>query len=224
MSWIDLGNGVRYNQQTGAAEYIDQETGEEIYKYDPTSQHTYYGGQKYVGRYDPWIIGGMTDEDFTKRQEEYEPWLDEAFDRLSKNHFLQDENDHRVTAAMNSQQHMSFNAAYWDALERTKQEGGQSFFDYASGLGAQESAGTGQQPTESQPSLPSTPQEPDSSSQFGNYDWGALYDQISNYFMPQQQQAGKPREQIGSFQQYGPTISQRQQSYISSTPYSGKGA
>jgi len=77
--------------------------------------------------------------------------------------------------------------------------------------------------TPTQPSLPSTPQESATGSQFGDYDWGSLFDQMSNYFMPQQQ-AGQPREQIGSFQQYGPTIAQRQQSYVSSTPYSGKGA
>lgn len=57
-------------------------------------------------------------------------------------------------------------------------------------------------------------------------DWGKLYEQISGYFGEAQkkQQLGtaKPRQQLGSFQQFSPTIQKRQQSYVSSTPSSGK--
>lgn len=76
---------------------------------------------------------------------------------------------------------------------------------------------------------PTAPQQP---TQAQGPDWKALYDQVSGYFteIKNKQALGTPRQrqQISSFQQYGPAQIQRQQtpatSYGRSTPYSGKGA
>lgn len=84
------------------------------------------------------------------------------------------------------------------------------------------------QPTApSQAMVPTSPSEPAAQQSPEQLDWKALYDQISGYFtQPQQNALGtkQPREQIGSFQQFGPTIARRQQSYVSSTPYGSKGS
>lgn len=96
-----------------------------------------------------------------------------------------------------------------------------------------------QEPTyATQPASPATPIVPDNTPlatdqqaqqpQTPGLDWGALYSQISNYFTEaaKKQALGTPqnREQIGSFQQFSPTIATRQKSYVSSTPYGSKGS
>jgi hypothetical protein len=86
-----------------------------------------------------------------------------------------------------------------------------------------------QEPAQSiTPQQPTSPQAPTAPQQPQGPDWGALYEQISGYFteLQNKQSLGTPqkREQIGSFQQFSPTVSSRQQSYTSSAPYSSKGS
>lgn len=69
------------------------------------------------------------------------------------------------------------------------------------------------------PSLPESSNQPSSPDQ---PDWKSLYDQLQGLFNSQKQTTSKPREQIGSFMQYGPGGGR--QSYQSSAPYSGKGS
>ncbi len=78
----------------------------------------------------------------------------------------------------------------------------------------------------SQPSAPTAPQAQAPQGPQG-LDWTSVYDQIQTYLKGLQPSSpaavkGKPKEQIGSFQQFSPTIMNRSQSYRSSAPYSGK--
>jgi hypothetical protein len=96
--------------------------------------------------------------------------------------------------------------------------------DFKATLGA-----TQQPSTPSTPSTPSSPSLPSAPQANGGLDWKKTYDDltglITDYRNSLSKPAGKPKQQIGSFQQYGPSASiQRPTGYKSSTQFSTKGS
>lgn len=82
----------------------------------------------------------------------------------------------------------------------------------------------GSNPVSNQPTLPAA-ETPDEPAQPDQPDWQSLYDQLAAMMGSQtgQQKSSQPREQIGSFIQYGAGNGKRE-SYKSSTPYGSKGS
>lgn len=230
--WVTLNNGYKYNRRTGETVYEGEDSQSPVYRYDPNKNMTTYNGQQFMGRYDPYAISGITGEDYEAAFKYYEaPYLDKEIGKLEKNPFTTEQAFTRVGDTFNR---LSFGHAYDAARKRME---GPGFFDELKDYDFGDEP-LGETPDEfmashpglspdgspSQSVLPAadTPDEP---TQADQPDWQSLYDQLKSMMGSQPAQAtSKPREQIGSFMQYGAGSTNKRQSYQSSTPYGSKGS
>lgn len=279
--WVTLDNGMKYNPDTGETTLAGTD-GKLQYRYNPVTGKTTYGGTEYAGKYDPYILSMLSQQDIDKGSSQHQGFLDKEFNKLDKNPFTgsaiqgaknagatygaytlrsaydevrkryqgpsffdevktMDFNDQKPVDDKESQidaikNNSNLSPAVKEAIlsKMTGQAAPQAvvksprpgaIFNTAPQPAATPEPTAPQQPTEPQqpmaPQQPNTPQGPD---------WGGLYDQISSYFteFKNKQALGTPkqRQQISSFQQYGPAQIQRQQTPATSygrPSYSGKG-
>lgn len=250
--WITLDNGFKYNPKTGETVLEGQDKAKPEYWYNPTTNKTTYGGQSYAGKLDPYVLAAMNEQDITSAGEKHQGYLDAAFGKLETNPFLQTESSQQnaINPISGTYNALTFSSAYDAARKRQPR----SFFDEvkSTNFGEETKVPTtanidayrelmaqryGSDPTKAsqyqkpltaetpeQPTKPQTPIQPETSDSNTQPDWKSLYEQLQGMFS-QQSQPNKPRETIGSFQQWGPqAIQRRQQSYVSSTPYGSKGS
>lgn len=137
MAKQDFGNGLQYDSDTGEV-VIKDTTGSEVYRYDPNASgggHTYYGGQSYVGRYNPAVMGLMTGEQL---QSAYDPLI------ANQNKYINAPTDTTKGSAANYWQnlgqnpadHIAFNSAYFKAQDTASAED-KSFFDTLKSMAGQ---------------------------------------------------------------------------------------
>lgn len=284
--WVTLDNGLKYDPDTGETVlYRDDQL---LYKYDPVSRKTRYGGNEFAGKLDPRILDSITEADYGKAFEDSfnNPYVQGQLAKIERNPFIvgseadvygdayaEKKYESAFKPLQGTIQAYSMAQAYEDAVKRFQ---GTSLFDELGSMDFSTPKYSGNpigspeqlKAIEDNPNLSpevkaailgkSTPQAAPNKPVFGgdpsrpysyanqqqqpagippdlqdklkeqtkSPDWSKLYDQISGYYtdLQKKQALGTPqkREQIGSFQQYSPTISRRQQSYTSSTPYSTK--
>jgi len=80
---------TQFNALTGALEIVNPESGLSDFRFDPSKNLTTFGGQTFVGRFDPNILATLTDEDFETAATKFEKEISERETELEKSPFGQ---------------------------------------------------------------------------------------------------------------------------------------
>lgn len=84
-----LANGMYFNQNTGEV-FLPGDEGKKEFYYNPFTNSTSFGDEKYTGRYDPYIFSSIT-EDYYKQAEEdpyVQAYLERQMQSVEKNPFI----------------------------------------------------------------------------------------------------------------------------------------
>ncbi len=198
MAKQDFGNGLQYDPDTGEI-VINDDTGNQVYQFDPKTNKTNYNGQSYAGRYNPAVMGLMTGDQL---QSAYDPLI------AGQNKYLNEPADTKKGSAGNYWQNLSqgsadsiaFNKAYFDA-QKTASPDDQSFFDTLKSMSSQ------RQEQDHQSQLAAGQQRLQGPDQLSYKDWyGSGGAQNGNTYDQYQKQFGQPAAQPQQSNQLAQTM------------------